>query len=74
MFEVVGLCVAFEKKKIPITLIISHFELPMSPQYLALFEGKLTGKTLNMPCMHLNLMLTQRVWEKIDSNKDNRPG
>ena len=61
MFEVVGLCVAFEKKKIPITLIISHFELPMNPQYLALFEGKLTGKTLNMPCMHLNLMLTQRV-------------
>lgn len=73
MFEVVG-SVWHLKKKIPITLIISHFELPMSPQYLALFEGKLTGKTLNMPCMHLNLMLTQRVWEKIDSNKDNRPG
>lgn len=73
MFEVVGLCVAFEKK-IPITLRMSHFKLPMSPQYLVLFQGKLTGKTLNMPCMHLNLMLTQRVWEKIDSNKDNRPG
>ena len=73
MFEVEGLCVAFEKKN-PNYSYNHHFELPMSPQYLALFQGKLTGKPLNMPCMHLNLMLTQRVWEKIDSNKDNRPG